>query len=258
MSAELERRTLILAWKQPVTRLRYLIGYLQQDSDGYHFSYETETPRSVLDAEREGFRLLDEFPDLRRVYHSTELFPTFRRRARPLLRWRQLRQALAAAVHGGSASEFDALQFTGGRMPTDTFEFLEPMYRSAEDSIEVQFPVAGWRYYGGNEVIGELPPGTPLRLQPEPDNEHDPSAIRILSPSDIHLGYVPTIYSWYLEDLVRQQAYDAQVVAVGSEDDPQSRLIVRVQLQPESEEGWPSYRHVPSGVRSYEEALRAS
>lgn len=55
--------------------------------------------------------------------------------------------------------------------------------------------VAGVSFHNSNgqsrqEVLRQLRPGDPVRLQPEPDNPFDPDAIRIVTPYG-QLGYVP-------------------------------------------------------------------
>lgn len=50
--------------------------------------------------------------------------------------------------------------------------------------------VAGTSYRDPREVEDELVPGVELVLRREPDNEHDPFAIRV-HYSGVHLGYVP-------------------------------------------------------------------
>lgn len=52
----------------------------------------------------------------------------------------------------------------------------------------VEFYIAGVRYRSGiDNHLGEFVG----RLVPEPNNPHDPNAIRIQAPDGTHLGYVP-------------------------------------------------------------------
>ena len=50
--------------------------------------------------------------------------------------------------------------------------------------------IAGFTYYDGLDVIGELKLGAPVTLKSEPDNPYDPDAVAIYY-EDIKLGYVP-------------------------------------------------------------------
>lgn len=52
--------------------------------------------------------------------------------------------------------------------------------------------VAGFQHHrGATEMLGRMRPGARLILARQPDNPHDPNAVRVLSPSSIMLGYVP-------------------------------------------------------------------
>lgn len=52
------------------------------------------------------------------------------------------------------------------------------------------FPVAGFRFHDGPEVIADLRVGDAVELVPEPHNPHDERAIRV-QWRGAHLGYVP-------------------------------------------------------------------
>lgn len=249
-----ERAELLLVWKHPLTRQRYLIGRLSRHGGRYHFSYVTSGRRSLQEAERAGFRLLDMFPDPYGRRTSPTLFAVFSRR----LPGPSGLDALARqGIDAGDPME--VLRVTGGRLPTDTLEFLEPIRTQQEAGrreYRVRFPVAGWRYYRGEQAMerGELAAGTLLRLELEPHNEWDPCAIRVVSPSGILLGYVPAVYAWYLDAAVESGQYEARVAAVGPADDPQQRLAVDFR-------GWasplPEARSLPQGVEKYAAALSA-
>jgi hypothetical protein len=51
-------------------------------------------------------------------------------------------------------------------------------------------PLAGFKYYDGGQLWGELRVGDPLRLVREPANPHDANAIRV-EWKERMLGYVP-------------------------------------------------------------------
>lgn len=240
---------LLLVWKQPKTRERYLIGWLSRDQEGYRFEYERLSPRSINDACAKGFRLLESFPEVGGFWRAKLLFPVFRRRLPQ--KW-TLPSLQAQGIH--TTEPMELLRVTGGRLPTDTLEFLEPIKTRGDDEkgYEVHFPVAGWRYYDGESVVGGLHPGMKLRLELEPENEFDPNAIKILSLSGVHLGYVPAIYAWYLDESVKNGSADATVARVGRKDDVQQRVIVRVKGVTSPLGG---VRLVPKGFMRYAAAL---
>ncbi|MBI3140572.1 MAG: HIRAN domain-containing protein [Rhodocyclales bacterium] len=51
-------------------------------------------------------------------------------------------------------------------------------------------PLAGFQYYAGGESWGEMRVGDPLSLVREPDNPHDPHAVRV-EWRGRRLGYLP-------------------------------------------------------------------
>ena len=53
-----------------------------------------------------------------------------------------------------------------------------------------QFPIAGFQYHDGADVLDKLEVGTKLDLVPEFDNPYDPNAVAI-KYKGVHLGYVP-------------------------------------------------------------------
>lgn len=69
--------------------------------------------------------------------------------------------------------------------------FSTPPAPAAEVVIVVQrSPLAGFRHYHGTEILRELKPGDRLELVREPDNPHDPDAVRV-EWRGVKLGYVP-------------------------------------------------------------------
>lgn len=219
-------KVLFVVWKQPRSRQRYLIGRLWSEGGRYHFRYIVDHPRSVREAQGAGFRLFDAFPHIDGEWSSETLFPVFWRRLPREWHWPSLeRQGIDVA------DPLEILRVTGGRLPTDTLEFLEPIEEISGEGdaflYTVRFPIAGWRYYSGEEAMAELFPGQRLTLVLDPDNPFDPNAIRIYSPSDVLLGYVPAIYSPILDVAVIKGQYEAWVDEVGPTEDPQRRVVVR-------------------------------
>lgn len=73
----------------------------------------------------------------------------------------------------------------GAFLPDGT---LQPFVR---EIMLVESHVAGTGYRDLTGVEEQLAPGNLLPLQREPDNTHDPLAIKIMDESGHHLGYVP-------------------------------------------------------------------
>ena len=53
-------------------------------------------------------------------------------------------------------------------------------------------PIVGMKHRGTGDYLDSLPVGTPLRLEREPTNEHDPFAIKVMH-GETHIGYVPSL-----------------------------------------------------------------
>lgn len=233
----------ILVWKHPIKRDRYVLGDLRRDQNGYSFQNKTSGRHSLLDAVRAGYTPLAAFGTGDEPQHSPNLFPVFARRLPPGWRVGEYEK-----LGLDQTQDIEYLLATGGRMPGDSFEFLRPMPDSDEmvsQSIRLDFPVAGWQYYDGEQAIEHLKPGAPLRLELEADNEYDKSAIKIFAPTGHHLGYVPRIYSWYFDDCIEEQRYQAEVKELGLREDPQLRMVVTFQLSQSDAK----LRQVPEGLK---------
>lgn len=252
VTSEYQGRELLIAWKQPRTRERYLVGRLWLDSGVYCFRYERELPRSLDEAQAAGFRLFEAFPDKALTYSSQELFGTFSRRVPGA--WS--RETRAKFVRDYCLTDdqvvFEILGLTGGRVMTDTIEFLEPASKYSDSRhVELRFPVAGWRYYDGETVISEFQVGATVRLELELGNDWDPHAIRVLSPSGVHVGYVPAIYGWYLADFVDAGEFAAHVDAVRGPDDPQRRVRLQVCVTVASDSDGSLYQAMPTRLSDF-------
>ncbi len=182
-------KTLYLAWRQPDQRW-WPVGRLSQDGAEYVFTYT----KGAMSAAEGGFRPLLSFPDLDEVYVSKQLFPLFGNRLPPKSRpdyqdfveWLDLRP--------GEMDAMGMLARSGGRRETDMFEVFPVPERSPADRYESTFFVHGLRHRGGEaeEEARRLAPGDPLVLKPEPENPHDPLALRVLTTlRGTHLGFVP-------------------------------------------------------------------
>lgn len=92
------------------------------------------------------------------------------------------------------------------------------------------FPVAGFSYYDGPELLERIRPGDPVALVREPDNPHDERAIRIEALGR-RVGYVPRSENRPLVRLLEQGAeLRARVVGVGPDGESWDALRVGVSL----------------------------
>ncbi len=111
---------LYVIWKNPRTKRSYIIGKLSRTETGFSFEYCNEYKSAMSD----GWNGLESFP-LDKKYESTTLFPVFQSRL-PDKKRRDLPEILKK--YGlDSYVGYELLKKSGGRLPIDTFEFIEPV-----------------------------------------------------------------------------------------------------------------------------------
>lgn len=207
----MQNNFLYLIWKDPETRRNFTIGKLTRDSK-YKFEYCEDAGA----AEESGWKLLGTFPDYQ-TYESANLFPVFASRL-PDKKRRDIKKVLEK--YGlKEFDEFELLRRSGARLPIDTYEFVDPIF--AEDEvIERDFYIMGIRHHAacnGTDcaLLPTLKPGDLLVLEAEPENEYDRFAIRALTQTGEHLGYIPRYYNKaILTRIEKGTSYSCQVLEV--------------------------------------------
>ncbi|MCM3761012.1 HIRAN domain-containing protein [Alkalihalobacillus oceani] len=66
----------------------------------------------------------------------------------------------------------DVLRATGGILATDSYEFVSPIIVEHNNFV-LDFFVAGWRYYQGDQVIDQLQIDDRVEFSLDPENPHD-------------------------------------------------------------------------------------
>lgn len=93
------------------------------------------------------------------------------------------------------------------------------------------FPVAGFMFHEGPQLLDRLRPGDRLALVAEPGNRHDARAIRI-EAFGRHIGYVPRSENGPLSRLLAQGAtLHARVADLQSQGAPWQTVNVAVSLR---------------------------
>ncbi len=216
-----------LIWQNPSSRQRYHVGNLVHTLSGYTFKYTKEGPRTLEDALKDGYVPHLSFPDLNKEYQSNSLFAAFSRRL-PDTKRSDFKDILKILGLSSDYTVMDLLRATGGRLATDSYEFVVPVNLRSGHFV-IDFYVAGWRYYEGDSVSQYLKVGDRIKLELEPSNKRDPNAILILSIGDKRLGYVPTYYSWFLSEAMNTHSgYDAIIEEYNPNLDYRERLKVQV------------------------------
>lgn len=205
---DLDENELLLVWKDPVTRNRIVIGRLWKNDKKFYFEYirKGEDERGSIDfAVKMGYKPIKMFDVFDKTYSSVKLFAPFINRLDGRDRDNQ---------------PFQALKRTGGKLNTDTLEFMRPI-EVIEKKRNVTFNVAGWRYYEGDKVINKLSAGDRLQLEIEEDNMYDMHAVEVWTGDKSHkLGYVPAVYSRYIDKVVKNGEYETIIKEVNPEADP--------------------------------------
>ena len=140
MSRANNRDYIYLIWKDYKTRQRYIVGELSKNGK-YEFKYRINSRDRVME---KGFEPLIAFPDINEVYESYEIFPAFSSRL-PDKRRKDIKEILSK-YKLEKYDAFELLKKSGGKLPTDSLEFIDPIFLD-EKNIEREFYIAGVRHY---------------------------------------------------------------------------------------------------------------
>ena len=127
MSRINNRDYIYLVWKDHSTRQRYIVGELSRNGK-YKFEYRIEDVNKAIN---NGFEPLIAFPSLDEVYESYDIFPAFSS-ILPDKRRKDIKEILAK-YKLETYDAFELLKKSGGKLPTDSLEFIDPMRRMYKD-----------------------------------------------------------------------------------------------------------------------------
>lgn len=208
-------------WSRPEDGTRFAVGQLWREGQEFCFGYDAR----VADAQRAGFWLLPEFPELRaqdQPYRSAYLFATFAQRIP-----HPQRPDFATMMSSWGIQRIDdpleILARSGGIQMTDRLELVE--HRPTSDDLDrpLEFRLAGVQHIASSRTISV---GDQVSFRREPGNLHDPSAVVVLDADDCPLGYVPRHYSQLFARLLDAGCYlDGRIVR--SLVVPESKWVVR-------------------------------
>ncbi|MBU3219538.1 HipA N-terminal domain-containing protein [Clostridium algidicarnis] len=129
MSRMYNRDYIYLIWKDYKTRQRYIVGELSQNGK-CEFKYRIEDVNKAIE---NGFEPLIAFPNINEVYESYDIFPAFSSRL-PDKRRKDVKEILAK-YKLERYDAFELLKKSGGKLPTDSLEFVDPIFLD-ETNIE--------------------------------------------------------------------------------------------------------------------------
>lgn len=182
------RRSLLLVWQSPVSRLFTKVGQLDALVHGrFAFRYFA----SAWDDP--DFQPLIEFPERDRIYVSDELPAFFANRILSEERtgYGRYLEWLGIDALGPEDVPLEVLTRTGGGRATDTFHIVD-LPRQSPDRFSSRFFVSGIRYTDNvADVLANVENEGLLKLQLEEGNETNPKAVLIDSSDGRKIGYVP-------------------------------------------------------------------
>jgi HIRAN domain len=91
-------------------------------------------------------------------------------------------------------------------------------------------PLAGFQYHAGRAIFPLMRPGDRLELHREPDNPHDPKAVRV-DWRGVPIGYVPRVDNADLARLMDGGARaEARILHLQPGRNPWRRVLMEIQL----------------------------
>jgi len=217
-----------LIWQNVETRQRYHVGRLLYEDGFYTFLYEKKGYRRKLEEAMEnGYRPHLAFPDTNKTYTSRTLFGPFARRL-PDPRRPDYPSVLKELGLPSECKEMDVLRATGGILATDSYEFVSPILVE-NNFFDLDFFVAGWRYYDGDQVIDLLQAGDSVEFSLDPDNDNDHKAVVVMSVNGEKLGFIPAFYSgWMFEVIEKKCKYQARVKSIHPQAVPHRKVCISI------------------------------
>lgn len=221
------RDYLYLIWKDPKSRRNYTVGKLSRGS-----SYVFEYCQEYEEAEKAGWERLNAFPDDER-YESPTLFAAFMSRLPD-----PKRRDIDNILQKYGLTEFDGFELlrkSTGRLPIDTYEFIDPIFPE-DQTITREFYIVGIRHHAGccGSDCNRLPrvkEGDEVTLRPEPDNAFDEFALTVHTQEGEMLGYIPRYYSEGISArLAVGMTYECEVIEIDHEHNCEVCLKVRLSI----------------------------
>lgn len=192
------RDYLLVIWKDAKTGARIEVGHLSKNGS-YEFIYIKNNLEKAL---KKGFEAFVAFPDFDKSYKNDEVFPVFSSRLPD-----KRRKDISVILEKYNLTNYDAfelLRANGGKLPTDSLEFVDPIFYNPNEDVTREFFIAGTRHrelcnpqsYPECILNVDLEKGEELIVFREKDNEHDPNAVLLLKNSigKEKIGYVPAYY----------------------------------------------------------------
>lgn len=184
-----EPKTLLLVWQPPegTSRVRCIVGELiREELSGVVTLKYLEGTADFRKASELGFVGYPAFSNTRKEYHNG-VVDAFLRRLPPRSRgdFKNYLELLRLDVNS-EFSDFALLGYSGAKLPSDGFSIINP-FEDVIGPCEFVTEVAGFRYR--DISIEDVSVGDEITLVPEPNNEYDTMAIKVMLGAN-HIGYI--------------------------------------------------------------------
>ena len=185
-----EEKKIYLSWQQYEHQGRYIVAELIESSVGqYCFRYLSG--KDLEDAQKLGFQGYPAFPDFRKEYNQN-VIESFSMRL-PARSRGDFKDLLTYwEINDTGISDFDLISITGGRLLTDTFEFIDPHANKRPDKFLTE--LAGFVHYAEDNHLRNIPVDSILQLERQTDNQWDPYAVKVLYKGK-HVGYIKKLHA---------------------------------------------------------------
>ncbi len=187
--------SLWLVWRDWNNKDKYLIGELTYDNNIYKFKYLD----SVKDAIEVGFDYYPSFDDLDKVYESKELFLNIKVRL-PNPKRPDYLEILNNFDLKCNSTEMEILEKTGGRLLTDSFEFVPSFNKNGV----VEFEVINTNSFIDANLENLLKINRDLEFEIEDKDKYSLKVKYLKKKKKYQIGYVPRFYSKEIINLLNK------------------------------------------------------
>lgn len=179
---------LLVTWRSPKYHTSYAVGTLELQSNYYQFYYNQHIYKEAV---KEGFEPFVGLSDVKLIYKSVKLFPSFERRI-PNKTRNDFRRFLKQEKVVSSNVEWEYLCITKGRLATDSIFFVTPIIYDPDDEVALlNVEVEGWPSV--QKHIGNYDQQAKISVMHNATYPNNPEAMDIIldDGSELRLGYIP-------------------------------------------------------------------
>ena len=222
-----DHNCLYVIWKDPQSRRNYTVGKITQNGK-YYFEYCFD----YKEAMKVGWELMKAFPT-EKVYENETLFAAFAGRLPD-----PKRKGIESILKKYGLEEYNAFELlrkSSGRLPIDTYEFIDPIFPE-DEIIEREFFLMGTRYYLGCKGKNctnrlNLSEGEEVYFTCEPENVEDSNAVVVKNKKGDKIGYIPRYFSESITDKIKKgMTYSCIIIDLNIDAHCEDCIKVRLRI----------------------------